>query len=60
MRDAGPAMAEALDRWAEANIPLRRWADPVEAARPALFLASDASGYMTGAEVAGDGGLAQL
>jgi NAD(P)-dependent dehydrogenase (short-subunit alcohol dehydrogenase family) len=61
MTGAGDAaMAETLDRWAEDNIPLRRWADPIEAARPALFLASAASDYMTGAEVAVDGGLAQL
>ena len=61
MTGAGDAaMAEALERWAGENVPLGRWVDPVEPARPALFLASTASGYMAGAEVAVEGGLAQL
>lgn len=61
MTGAGnPEDAQALDEWARENIPVGRWAEPIEAARPALFLASDASGYMTGSEVAVDGGLGQL
>jgi NAD(P)-dependent dehydrogenase (short-subunit alcohol dehydrogenase family) len=55
-----PAAERAIRAWAAANVPLERLADPVEAARPALFLACSASSYMTGAEVAVDGGLAQL
>lgn len=55
-----PSLQEALEQWAQANIPMRRWATPEEAAGPALFLASPLSSYMTGSEVAVDGGLAQL
>lgn len=55
-----PELAHALNAWAADNIPLRRWASVEEAASPALFLASDDSSYMTGSEVAVDGGLAQI
>jgi NAD(P)-dependent dehydrogenase (short-subunit alcohol dehydrogenase family) len=40
--------------------PLGRIGDPIETAATAAFLASDDSSFMTGSEVAVDGGLAQI
>ncbi|MDB5985003.1 MAG: family oxidoreductase [Nevskia sp.] len=40
-----------------AMVPLQRVADPIEVARTSLFLASDDSSYLCGAEIAVDGGM---
>ena len=40
--------------------PLQRMADPAEIGAAAAFLASSDSSFMTGSEVAVDGGLAQI
>lgn len=47
----------ALSDWLLAHVPLGRWAEPEEVATAALFLASPASGFLTGQAVALDGGL---
>jgi NAD(P)-dependent dehydrogenase (short-subunit alcohol dehydrogenase family) len=39
-----------------ANVPMRRWARAEEMAGPAVFLASEASSYMTGQVLVIDGG----
>jgi NAD(P)-dependent dehydrogenase (short-subunit alcohol dehydrogenase family) len=44
----------------EGMVPLGRWGTPTDVARAVLFLASDDAAYVTGAELAVDGGLAQI
>jgi NAD(P)-dependent dehydrogenase (short-subunit alcohol dehydrogenase family) len=44
----------------EGMVPLGRWGTPRDVARAVLFLASDDAAYVTGAELAVDGGLAQI
>lgn len=39
-----------------AQIPLGRWAEPVEVARPVCFLLSDAASYITGQHLSANGG----
>ena len=43
-----------------ADIPLGRFADPVEIANAAVFLASDQSSFITGSTVTADGGFNQV
>jgi NAD(P)-dependent dehydrogenase (short-subunit alcohol dehydrogenase family) len=46
--------------YVERMVPLGRWGTPDDVARAVLFLASSDASYITGAELAVDGGLAQI
>jgi NAD(P)-dependent dehydrogenase (short-subunit alcohol dehydrogenase family) len=54
---------EAIDAFAASivsQVPLRRFGKPEEVAQAALFLASNASSYVTGVELNVDGGVGQV
>ena len=51
---------QRMEKYIEAGHPMGRLGTPEEAANVALFLLSDASGYVTGADYMVDGGSAQF
>jgi 2-deoxy-D-gluconate 3-dehydrogenase len=53
-----PQGIDVKEQWARAaeRVPMRRWADPDEIGRVALFLASDLASYVHGAQIVVDGG----
>ncbi|MFG2946522.1 SDR family oxidoreductase [Streptomyces adustus] len=55
-----PGAAEQLLKGLAAGVPMNRLGRPEEIAETVLFLASDASSYMTGAEIYVDGGASQI
>lgn len=55
--DPGAPSAQDPRRPDEADVPLRRFGEPLEFARPAVFLLSPAASYVTGAILTVDGGL---
>ena len=53
-----PLIANAeFDSMVKARTPVGRWGDPEELAGAAVFLASDAAGYINGASLTVDGGM---
>jgi len=48
---------DMVDHWAQ-KAPLGRWGTPDDIAPPALFLASDDAGFITGTNLVVDGGAA--
>ena len=55
--DAAGGRPEEVRRANEAGIPLHRYGEPLEFARPAVFMLSPAASYVTGTVLAVDGGL---
>ncbi|MFI1995636.1 SDR family NAD(P)-dependent oxidoreductase [Actinoplanes sp. NPDC020271] len=55
-----PAAAEQLLKGLASGVPMNRLGKPSEIAEVVAFLASDASAYMTGAEIYVDGGASQV
>lgn len=46
-----------FDAWVKARTPMRRWGKPAELAGTAIYLASDASNYVSGQIIYADGGM---
>ncbi len=52
--------APEVRAYVERMVPLGRWGSPDDVARAVLFLASQEAAFITGAEIAVDGGLAPI
>jgi NAD(P)-dependent dehydrogenase (short-subunit alcohol dehydrogenase family) len=50
------AIEKAMEGYAKAMIPLRRWGSPEDIANMAVFLSSPAGAWITGAIMVVDGG----
>ncbi|MDR3563040.1 MAG: SDR family oxidoreductase [Negativicutes bacterium] len=55
-----PEMRESIKAYIENSVPMKRWGLPEEVAKAVLFLASSDASYLTGGEIAVDGGLGQI
>ena len=55
-----PEMQAAIDDYIESVVPLKKWGQPQDVAKAVLYLACDDSSYLTGGEIAVDGGLGQI
>jgi NAD(P)-dependent dehydrogenase (short-subunit alcohol dehydrogenase family) len=55
-----PEVLEATAAGLQAQVPMKRFADPSEIAKAVRFLASSDSSFVLGAELVADGGMSQL
>jgi NAD(P)-dependent dehydrogenase (short-subunit alcohol dehydrogenase family) len=55
-----PELTEMINSYIENAVPMKRWGRAEEVAKAVLFLASSDSSYITGGEIAVDGGLGQI
>lgn len=55
MHDAGAISDDQINKVTD-SIPMKRWGEPKDIAYPAIFLLSEASSYITGADIKIDGG----
>ncbi|MCL1938584.1 MAG: SDR family oxidoreductase [Candidatus Azobacteroides sp.] len=55
-----PEMQAAINKYIESAVPMKRWGQPEDVAKAALYLACADSAYLTGSEIAVDGGLGQI
>jgi 2-dehydro-3-deoxy-D-gluconate 5-dehydrogenase len=58
IEDGAPSGIDIRAQWEQASqrVPLRRWADPDEIGRAAVYLASELASYVNGAQLVVDGG----
>ena len=58
IKSSAPQGIDVEQQWKRAaeRVPMRRWAEPDEIGRVVVFLASDMSSYLNGAQVVADGG----
>ncbi|MFV1981378.1 MAG: SDR family NAD(P)-dependent oxidoreductase, partial [Rhodothermia bacterium] len=54
-----PSLDRDIREASEGLIPMKRWAQPEEIARVAVWLASDGASYINGTEITVDGGLSR-
>lgn len=55
-----PEMQAAIDEYIESVVPMKKWGQPEDVAKAVLYLACADSSYLTGGEIAVDGGLGQI
>ena len=55
-----PELQAAIDEYIEGLVPMRKWGQPEDVAKAVLYLACSDSSYLTGGEIAVDGGLGQI
>lgn len=55
-----PEMEKAINDYISSAVPMERWGRPEEVGKAVLYLASSDASYLTGGEIAVDGGLGEI